>query len=83
MIGLRYRVVGVGLIGAPVLHPMSEGLFNFVIEWTFMFCSSAVHGSKEDRHKWSLDALRGFQMFLTISVLLSKTYCCRYVSINL
>ncbi|KVH96295.1 hypothetical protein Ccrd_001616 [Cynara cardunculus var. scolymus] len=29
--------VGIRLIDAPVLHPMSEGLFNFVIGWTFMF----------------------------------------------
>ncbi|GAU25493.1 hypothetical protein TSUD_218650 [Trifolium subterraneum] len=31
------RVVGIPLVDAPVLHPMSEGLFNFVIGWTFMF----------------------------------------------
>ncbi|CAN6675645.1 unnamed protein product [Malus baccata var. baccata] len=60
MIGLRYRVVGVGLIGAPVLHPMSEGLFNFVIKWTFMFCFSAVHGWKEGQTQVVSRRLMGF-----------------------
>eukprot|EP00262_Sarcandra_glabra_P020590 TRINITY_DN8271_c0_g2_i4.p1 TRINITY_DN8271_c0_g2~~TRINITY_DN8271_c0_g2_i4.p1 ORF type:complete len:122 (-),score=13.38 TRINITY_DN8271_c0_g2_i4:100-465(-) len=29
--------VGIRVIDAPVLHPVAEGLFNFVIGWTFMF----------------------------------------------
>ncbi|XP_068332778.1 uncharacterized protein [Pyrus communis] len=69
--------VGVGLIDAPVLHPMSEGLFNFVIGWTFMFAPLLFTDRKRDRYKWSLDALWGFQMFLT------NTFLIPYMAIRL
>ncbi|KAK3008725.1 hypothetical protein RJ639_013128 [Escallonia herrerae] len=59
------RVVGIRLIDAPVLHPMSEGLFNFVIGWTFMFAPLLFTDRKRNRYKESLDVLWGFQMFLT------------------
>ncbi|KAM2887320.1 hypothetical protein FF1_011206 [Malus domestica] len=69
--------VGVGLIDAPVLHPMSEGLFNFVIGWTFMFAPLLFTDRRRDRYKWSLDALWGFQMFLT------NTFLIPYMAIRL
>ncbi|MBA0631855.1 hypothetical protein Godav_000688, partial [Gossypium davidsonii] len=59
------RVVGIRLIDAPVLHPMSEGLFNFVIGWTLMFAPLLFTDRKRDRYKSSLDVLWGLQMFLT------------------
>ena len=46
---------------------MSEGLFNFVIGWTFMFAPLLFTDRKRDRYKGSLDVLWGFQMFLTNS----------------
>ncbi|KAL0380750.1 UNVERIFIED_CONTAM: hypothetical protein Sangu_0139300 [Sesamum angustifolium] len=58
-------VVGIHLIEAPVLHPTSEGLFNFVIGWTFMFAPLLYTDRRRDRYKGSLDVLWGFQMFLT------------------
>nr|GMD80450.1 Monocarboxylate transporter 6 like [Ipomoea batatas] len=60
-------VVGIHFLEAPVLHPMSEGLFNFVIGWTFMFAPLLFTDRKRDRYKGSLDVLWGFQMFLTNS----------------
>ncbi|XP_073140268.1 uncharacterized protein [Henckelia pumila] len=62
--------VGIHLIEAPVLHPMSEGLFNFVIGWTFMFAPLLYTDKNRDRYKGSLDVLWGFQMFLTNTFLL-------------
>lgn len=46
---------------------MAEGLFNFVIGWTFMFAPLLFSDRKRDRFKGSLDLLWGFQMFLTNS----------------
>lgn len=46
---------------------VAEGLFNFVIGWTFMFAPLLFADSKRDRYKGSLDVLWGFQMFLTNS----------------
>ncbi|CAN1133349.1 hypothetical protein LINPERPRIM_LOCUS30593 [Linum perenne] len=63
------RAVGIDLIEAPVLHPMAEGLFNFVIGWTFMFAPLLFTDNKRNRYPWSLDVLWGFQMFLTNSTL--------------
>ncbi|KAK4788757.1 hypothetical protein SAY86_020076 [Trapa natans] len=57
--------VGISLIDAPVLHPMSEGLFNFVIGWTFMFAPLLFTDCRRNRYKGSLDVLWGLQMFLT------------------
>ncbi|XP_050373513.1 uncharacterized protein LOC126791149 isoform X2 [Argentina anserina] len=69
--------VGINVIDAPVLHPMSEGLFNFVIGWTFMFAPLLFTDGKRDRYKWSLDVLWGFQMFLT------NTFLIPYMAIRL
>uniref|UniRef100_A0A7N0T633 Uncharacterized protein n=1 Tax=Kalanchoe fedtschenkoi TaxID=63787 RepID=A0A7N0T633_KALFE len=71
------NAVGVHLIEAPVLHPMAEGLFNFVIGWTFMFAPLLYTDSKRDRYKGSLDVLWGFQMFLT------NTFLIPYMAIRL
>ncbi|XP_014519313.1 uncharacterized protein LOC106776385 [Vigna radiata var. radiata] len=69
--------VGIRLIDAPVLHPMSEGLFNFVIGWTFMFGPLLFTDQKKDRYKGSLDVLYGWQMFLT------NTFLIPYMAIRL
>ncbi|KAJ0447576.1 hypothetical protein HanRHA438_Chr17g0813481 [Helianthus annuus] len=69
--------VGINLIDAPVLHPMSEGLFNFVIGWTFMFAPLLFTDRNRDRYKGSLDVLWGFQMFLT------NTFLIPYMAIRL
>ncbi|KAK9052267.1 hypothetical protein SSX86_028895 [Deinandra increscens subsp. villosa] len=71
------RVVGIHLLDAPVLHPMSEGLFNFVIGWTFMFAPLLFTDRNRDRYKGSLDVLWGFQMFLT------NTFLIPYMAIRL
>ncbi|KAH9616082.1 hypothetical protein KSS87_012304 [Heliosperma pusillum] len=71
------RVVGIRVVEAPVLHPMSEGLFNFVIGWTFMFAPLLFTDVKNDRYKGSLDVLWGFQMFLT------NTFLIPYMAIRL
>jgi len=47
---------------------MAEGLFNFVIGWTFMFAPLLFTDKKKDRYKGSLDVLWGLQMFLTNSM---------------
>ncbi|KAK3421707.1 hypothetical protein EUGRSUZ_G02336 [Eucalyptus grandis] len=69
--------VGINLINAPVLHPMSEGLFNFVIGWTFMFAPLLFTDLRKDRYKGSLDILWGLQMFLT------NTFLIPYMAIRL
>ncbi|XP_020409665.1 aluminum-activated malate transporter 4 isoform X2 [Prunus persica] len=56
---------------------MSEGLFNFVIGWTFMFAPLLFTDRKRDRYKGSLDVLWGFQMFLT------NTFLIPYMAIRL
>ncbi|WJX63136.1 hypothetical protein P8452_48057 [Trifolium repens] len=71
------NAVGIRLIDAPVLHPMSEGLFNFVIGWTFMFAPLLFTDRKRDRYKGSLDVLWGLQMFLT------NTFLIPYMAIRL
>lgn len=53
-------------------HQVSEGLFNFVIGWTFMFAPLLFTDRKRDRYKGSLDVLWGLQMFLTNSMLFYK-----------
>ncbi|XP_040996774.1 uncharacterized protein LOC121242852 isoform X2 [Juglans microcarpa x Juglans regia] len=50
--------------------PVSEGLFNFVIGWTFMFAPLLFTDRKRDRYKGSLDVLWGLQMFLTNTFLI-------------
>ncbi|XP_021910482.1 LOW QUALITY PROTEIN: uncharacterized protein LOC110824215 [Carica papaya] len=62
--------VGIHLLEALVFHPMFEGLFNFVIGWTFMFAPLLFTDRKRDRYKWSLDVLWGLQMFLTNTFLI-------------
>nr|CAD1825242.1 unnamed protein product [Ananas comosus var. bracteatus] len=57
--------VGIHVIEAPVLHPVAEGLFNFVIGWTFLFAPLLFTDRRRDRYKGSLDLLWGCQMFLT------------------
>ncbi|GAB4840271.1 hypothetical protein Ancab_021035 [Ancistrocladus abbreviatus] len=69
--------VGICLMDAPVLHPMSEGLFNFVIGWTLMFAPLLFTDSRKDRYKGSLDFLWGLQMFLT------NTFLIPYMAIRL
>ncbi|CAI9785361.1 unnamed protein product [Fraxinus pennsylvanica] len=69
--------VGIHLMEAPVLHPMSEGLFNFVIGWTFLFAPLLFTDRKRDRYTGSLDILWGFQMFLT------NTFLIPYMAIRL
>ncbi|KAH6810044.1 transmembrane protein [Perilla frutescens var. frutescens] len=69
--------VGIHLIEAPVLHPMSEGLFNFVVAWTLMFAPLLYTDKRRDRFKGSIDVLWGFQMFLT------NTFLIPYMAIRL
>lgn len=69
--------VGIHVLEAPVLHPMSEGLFNFVIGWTLLFAPLLFTDCKRDRYKWSLDVLWAFQMFLT------NTFLIPYIAIRL
>ncbi|KNA15249.1 hypothetical protein SOVF_099910 [Spinacia oleracea] len=69
--------VGIHAIEAPVLHPMSEGLFNFVVAWTFMFAPLIYTDFKNGRYKGSLDVLWGLQMFLT------NTFLIPYMAIRL
>ncbi|XXG78139.1 hypothetical protein AAC387_Pa08g2144 [Persea americana] len=57
--------------------PVSEGLFNFVIGWTFMFAPLLFTDYRRDRYKGSLDVLWGFQMFLT------NTFLIPYMAIRL
>ncbi|GAB2280091.1 hypothetical protein Dimus_014728 [Dionaea muscipula] len=71
------NIVGIRVIDAPVLHPMSEGLFNFVIAWTLMFAPVLYTDYRRDRYKGSLDVLWGFQMFLT------NTFLIPYMAIRL
>ncbi|KAL6845863.1 hypothetical protein ACP4OV_024438 [Aristida adscensionis] len=68
---------GVHLLESPVLHPMAEGLFNFVIAWTLLFAPLLFTDSRRDRFKGSLDVLWGFQMFLT------NTFLIPYMAIRL
>ncbi|KAA0049627.1 putative transmembrane protein [Cucumis melo var. makuwa] len=69
--------VGIRVIDAPVLHPMSEGLFNFVIAWTLMFAPLLFTDRKRDQYSGSLDLLWGLQMFLT------NTFLIPYMAIRL
>ncbi|KAK1301331.1 hypothetical protein QJS10_CPB12g01493 [Acorus calamus] len=71
------NLVGIDLIHAPQLHPVSEGLFNFVIGWTLMFAPLLFTDNRRDRYKGSLDVLWGFQMFLT------NTFLIPYMAIRL
>lgn len=65
------------MIEAPVLHPMAEGLFNFVIGWTLLYAPLLYTDCQRDRYKGSLDILWGFQMFLT------NTFLIPYMAIRL
>ncbi|XP_042486174.1 uncharacterized protein LOC122066440 isoform X2 [Macadamia integrifolia] len=69
--------VGIHAIEAPILHPTSEGLFNFVLGWTFMFAPLLFKDCKRDRYKGSLEVLWGLQMFLT------NTFLIPYMAIRL
>uniref|UniRef100_A0A1J3IIZ2 Uncharacterized protein n=1 Tax=Noccaea caerulescens TaxID=107243 RepID=A0A1J3IIZ2_NOCCA len=62
--------VGIHFLEAPVLHPMAEGLFNFVIAWTLMFAPLLYTDRKRDRYRFSLDLLWGLMMFLTNTFLI-------------
>ncbi|KAJ0987200.1 hypothetical protein J5N97_005556 [Dioscorea zingiberensis] len=68
---------GIHVIEAPVLHPVAEGLFNFVIGWTFLFAPLLFTDAQRDRYKGSLDVLWGLQMFLT------NTFLIPYMAIRL
>ncbi|XP_010514201.1 PREDICTED: uncharacterized protein LOC104790199 [Camelina sativa] len=61
---------GIQFLQAPVLHPMAEGLFNFVIAWTLMFAPLLYTDRKRDGYKSSLDVLWGLMMFLTNTFLI-------------
>ncbi|KAK9091241.1 hypothetical protein Sjap_024418 [Stephania japonica] len=63
-------VVGTNVLEAPVLHPMSEGLFNFVIAWTVLFAPLLFTDCRRNRYKGSLDVLWGLMMFLTNAFLI-------------
>ncbi|KAB1221040.1 hypothetical protein CJ030_MR3G018975 [Morella rubra] len=76
-VNLLSLVVGIRIIDAPILHPVSEGLFNFVIGWTFMFAPLLFTDQKRDRYKGSVDVLWGLQMFLT------NTFLIPYMAIRL
>ncbi|XP_020688082.2 uncharacterized protein LOC110103633, partial [Dendrobium catenatum] len=71
------NLVGLHVIQAPVLHPVAEGLFNFVIGWTFLFAPLLFTDCRRGRFKGSLDLLWGFQMFLT------NTFLIPYMAIRL
>ncbi|XP_008801140.2 uncharacterized protein LOC103715332 [Phoenix dactylifera] len=71
------NTVGIHVMEAPVLHPMAEGLFNFVIGWTLLFAPLLFTDCQRDRYKGSLDLLWGFQMFLT------NTFLIPYMAIRL
>ncbi|CAA7049800.1 unnamed protein product [Microthlaspi erraticum] len=62
--------VGIHFLEAPLLHPMAEGLFNFVIAWTLMFAPLLYTDRKRDGYKFSLDVLWGLMMFLTNTFLI-------------
>uniref|UniRef100_A0ACD5UBH1 Uncharacterized protein n=1 Tax=Avena sativa TaxID=4498 RepID=A0ACD5UBH1_AVESA len=68
---------GVHLLESPVIHPMAEGLFNFVIAWTLLFAPLLFTDARRDRYKGSLDILWGCQMFLT------NTFLIPYMAIRL
>ncbi|KAK3142386.1 hypothetical protein QOZ80_4BG0345810 [Eleusine coracana subsp. coracana] len=68
---------GVHLLESPVLHPMAEGLFNFVIAWTLLFAPLLYTDYRRDRFNGSLDVLWGCQMFLT------NTFLIPYMAIRL
>ncbi|WCJ24557.1 hypothetical protein M5689_006508 [Euphorbia peplus] len=72
-----FNSVGIHLLEAPLLHPVSEGLFNFVIGWTLLFAPLLFTDCKRDRFKGSLDILWGMQMFLT------NTFLIPYMAIRL
>eukprot|EP01018_Ginkgo_biloba_P037202 Gb_31608 [translate_table: standard] len=61
---------GFHLMEAPVLHPTSEALFNFVIGWTVMFAPLLFTDRKRDRFGGSLEVLWVVQMFLTNTLLI-------------
>ncbi|XP_074309449.1 uncharacterized protein LOC141643944 [Silene latifolia] len=71
------NAVGIHVLEAPVLHPMFEGLFNFVMGWTLMFAPLLFTDLKNDRYKGSLDVLWGIQLFLT------NTFLIPYMAIRL
>ncbi|KAJ3679682.1 hypothetical protein LUZ60_017693 [Juncus effusus] len=68
---------GIHLLEAPVLHPMAEGLFNFVIAWTILFAPLLYTDCKRNRYTGSLDILWGIQLFLT------NTFLIPYMAIRL
>ncbi|KAI3857293.1 hypothetical protein MKX03_003135 [Papaver bracteatum] len=69
--------IGIHVLESPVIHPMEEGLFNFVIGWTLMYAPLLFTDGKRNRFKGSLDVLWGFQMFLT------NTFLIPYMAIRL
>ncbi|XP_042399134.1 uncharacterized protein LOC121989272 [Zingiber officinale] len=71
------NAVGLHVLEAPVLHPVAEGLFNFIIGWTLLFAPLLYTDCHRDRYKGSLDVLWGFQMFLT------NTFLIPYMAIRL
>ncbi|XP_042486176.1 uncharacterized protein LOC122066440 isoform X3 [Macadamia integrifolia] len=76
---LLWAVEGVYILWLFLLPyaPTSEGLFNFVLGWTFMFAPLLFKDCKRDRYKGSLEVLWGLQMFLT------NTFLIPYMAIRL
>uniref|UniRef100_A0A453C585 Uncharacterized protein n=2 Tax=Aegilops tauschii subsp. strangulata TaxID=200361 RepID=A0A453C585_AEGTS len=77
MVSLLVSVAGVHLLESPVMHPVSEGLFNFVIAWTLLFAPLLFTDARRDRYEGSLDILWSCQMFLT------NTFLIPYMAIRL
>ncbi|XP_078433395.1 uncharacterized protein LOC144704743 [Wolffia australiana] len=71
------NLAGINVLESPVIHPMAEGLFNFVLGWTLMFAPLLFTDNRKDRFKGSLDILWGLQMFLT------NTFLIPYMAIRL
>ncbi|XP_042486173.1 uncharacterized protein LOC122066440 isoform X1 [Macadamia integrifolia] len=80
-LGIPFLLLGRLILTADFLSPFfcqtSEGLFNFVLGWTFMFAPLLFKDCKRDRYKGSLEVLWGLQMFLT------NTFLIPYMAIRL
>ncbi|EPS58117.1 hypothetical protein M569_16698, partial [Genlisea aurea] len=74
---LSNSAAGIHLLEAPILHPVSEGLFNLVIGWTFLFAPLLYSDRRRDRYQGSIDVLWCLQMLLT------NTFLIPYMAIRL
>ncbi|XP_031491845.1 uncharacterized protein LOC116258684 [Nymphaea colorata] len=62
--------VGIHVMEAPTIHPVSEALFNFVIAWTLMFAPLLFKDRRKENFSGSLEILWVVQMFLTNTLLI-------------